>query len=262
MSEDIYVEDADGIATIVLNRPEKRNAISYEGWLELRRLATELAADDSVRVVVLKGADEKSFSAGADIKDFDRFRTNSEQAKVYQAAFDAAVDAIETLPMPTICHIKGFCIGGGCELTLATDVRIAADNGRFAIPAARLGIVVGHHEIGRLVRLIGPGNSSYILLSGRTIDAAEAFRIGLVTKVVPLEESDSYVEELAREIADLAPLSHRVHKQILRQVVDNPSSAELTAQEATLPFVNFDSEDFQEGRRAFLERRKPRFSGH
>ena len=95
-----------------------------------------------------------------------------------------------------------------------------------------------------------------------TIDAAEAFRLGLVTKVVPLEESDSYVEELVREIADLAPLSHRVHKQILRQVVDNPSSAELTAEEATLPFVNFDSEDFQEGRRAFLERRKPRFSGH
>mgnify|MGYP002014873215 CR=1 FL=1 len=139
---------------------------------------------------------------------------------------------------------------------------IAADNGRFAIPAARLGIVVGHHEIDRLVRLIGPGNSSYILLSGRTIDAAEAFRLGLVTKVVPLEESDSYVEELAREIADLAPLSHRVHKQILRQVVDNPSSADLTAEEATIPFVNFDSEDFQEGRRAFLERRKPRFSGH
>ena len=118
MSEDIYVEDADGIATNVLNRPEKRNAISYEGWLELRRLATELAADDSVRVVVLKGADEKSFSAGADIKDFDRFRTNSEQAKVYQAAFDAAVDAIETLPMPTRARVDGSGAGLAVELVM------------------------------------------------------------------------------------------------------------------------------------------------
>jgi enoyl-CoA hydratase/carnithine racemase len=261
LSADIYVEREDGVATIVLNRPEKRNAISYEGWLELRRLAEEIATDEDIRVVVLRGAGEQSFSAGADIKDFDRFRTDSEQAKVYQAAFDAAVDAIEALPVPTICHIKGFCIGGGCELTLAADLRIAADNGRFAIPAARLGIVVGHHEISRLVRLVGPGNASYILLTGRTIDAADAFRIGLVTTVVPLAESDGYVVELAREIVELAPLSHRVHKQILRRVMDDSSSAELTDQEADLPFVNFDSEDFQEGRQAFLERRKPRFTG-
>jgi enoyl-CoA hydratase/carnithine racemase len=257
----MYIDREDGIATIVLNRPEKRNAISYEGWLELRRLAEELAADDSVRVVVLRGADEKSFSAGADIKDFDRFRTDSEQAKVYQAAFDAAVDAIEAMPAPTICHIKGFCIGGGCELTLAADLRISANNGRFAIPAARLGIVVGHREMSRLVRLIGPGGATYILLTGRTIDAAEAFRLGLVTAVVPLGEIDGYVDELAREIAELAPLSHRVHKQILRRVMDDPSPAGLTADEAGLTFVNFDSEDFQEGRSAFLERRKPRFSG-
>ena len=261
MPPDIYVEREDGVATIVLNRPEKRNAISYEGWLELRRLAEELSTDENVRVVVLRGAGEKAFSAGADIKDFDRFRTDSEQAKVYQAAFDAAVDAVEALPVPTICHIKGFCIGGGCELTLAADIRVAADNGRFAIPAARLGIVVGHHEISRLVRLIGPGNSSYILLTGRTIDAAEAFRIGLVTTVVPLSESDRYVAELAQEMVELAPLSHRVHKQILRRIADDNSTAELTDEEADLPFVNFDSEDFQEGRLAFLERRKPRFSG-
>lgn len=261
MPSDIYVEREDGVTTIVLNRPEKRNAISYEGWLELRRLAEEIATDEDVRVVVLRGAGDKAFSAGADIKDFDRFRTDSEQARVYQAAFDAAVGAIEALPVPTICHIKGFCIGGGCELTLAADLRISADNGRFAIPAARLGIVVGHHEVSRLVRLIGPGGASYILLTGRTIDAADAFRIGLVTTVVPLAESDGYVAELAREIVELAPLSHRVHKQILRRVADDSSTAELTDEEADLPFVNFDSEDFQEGRLAFLERRKPRFSG-
>lgn len=261
MPANIYVELEDGVATIVLNRPEERNAISYEGWLELRRLAKEIGTDEQIRVVVLRGTGEKAFSAGADIKDFDRFRTDSEQAKKYQTAFDAAVDAIEAIPVPTICHIKGFCIGGGCELTLATDLRISADNGRFAIPAARLGIVIGHQEMSRLVRLIGPGNTSYILLTGRTIDAAEAFRIGLVTVVIPLEESDKYVENLAREIVELAPLSHYVHKQIMSRVVSAPFPLELTAEEASLPFANFDSEDFQEGRLAFLERRRPRFSG-
>ena len=261
MADDIVLERRDGIATITLNRPDQRNAIDYEGWLELGRVAEALAADDGVRVVVLTGAGDDAFSAGADIKDFDRYRTDSTQARAYQAAFDAATDAIEALPVPTICLIKGFCIGGGCELTLAADVRIAADNGRFGIPAARLGIVIGHREMRRLVRLAGPGNASYLLLSGRIIDAVEALRIGLVNAVVPLAESEGYVHELAREMADLAPLSHGQHKQIMRKYVLDPSLETLTPEEEGLPFANFDSDDFHEGRRAFLERRKPDFKG-
>jgi enoyl-CoA hydratase len=261
MADDIVLERRDGIATITFNRPDQRNAIGYEGWLELRRVAEELAAEDGIRVVVLTGAGDDAFSAGADIKDFDHYRADSTQARVYQAAFDAATDAIEALPVPTICLIKGFCIGGGCELALAADLRIAADNGRFGIPAARLGIVIGHREMRRLVRLAGPGNASYLLLSGRIIDAVEALRMGLVNVVVPLAESEGYVHKLAREMADLAPLSHRQHKQILRKYLQDPSLETLTPEEESLPFVNFDSEDFHEGRRAFLERRRPDFKG-
>ena len=261
MAADILHELRDGIATITINRPERRNAVGYEGWLELRRTVERIAGDDGVRVAVITGAGDEAFSAGADIRDFERHRTDSTQAREYQAAFAGAMDAIEALPVPTVCLIKGFCIGGGCELTLAADVRVAADNGRFGIPAARLGIVIGHGEMHRLTRLVGPGNASYILLSVRIIDAAAALRIGLVNEVVPLGEIDDHVQELAGEMAGLAPLSQRQHKQIMRSVLGRPSLETLTPEEEGLPFANFDSEDYREGRRAFSERRPPRFKG-
>ena len=261
MADNILHDRRDGIATITINRPERRNAVGYEGWLELRRTVEGIAEDDSVRVVVITGAGDEAFSAGADIRDFDRSRADSTQARVYQAAFAGAMDAIEALPVPTVCLIKGFCVGGGCELTLAADLRIAADNGRFGIPAARLGIVIGYGEMDRLTRLVGPGNASYILLSGRIIDAGEALRIGLVNEVVPLGEIDGRVQELAGEMARLAPLSQRQHKRIMRRVLRDPSLETLTPEEEGLPFANFDSEDFREGRGAFAERRQPEFKG-
>jgi enoyl-CoA hydratase/carnithine racemase len=171
------------------------------------------------------------------------------------------MDAIEALSAPTLCLIKGFCVGGGCELTLAADIRIAADNARFGIPAARLGIVIGYREMHRLVRLVGPGDASHILLSGRIVDAREALRIGLVNAVVPVGDIEDHVYGLAKEMARLAPLSQQQHKQIMRRVLQDPSLAALTPDEEELPFVNFDSEDFGEGRRAFVERREPHFKG-
>lgn len=261
MGEDILLERQDGIATVTFNRPAQRNAINYHGWLELQRIAIDLEHDDSVKVVVFTGAGDEAFSAGADIKDFDLYRDNSAKAKVYAAAFDGAMDAIEAISRPTICLIKGFCVGGGCEMSLAADIRIAADNSRFGIPVARLGILVGYREMRRLVQLVGPGNASYILLTGRLLDAQEALRIGLVNAVVPLAEVREHTYKLAREMVPLAPLSQRRHKQILRTVLRNPSLAGLTPEEEHLPFTNFDSEDFHEGRRAFIERRTPQFKG-
>jgi len=261
MTDGIRLERRGSVATIVIDKPERRNAISYEGWLRLGSIAQSLADDAGTRVVVITGAGDEAFSAGADIKDFDRFRTDSDQARVYQAAFDAAVAAIESLAVPTVCNIKGYCVGGGCELTLAADVRIAAGNAKFGIPAARLGIVIGYEEMRRLVDLIGPGRASYLLMSGRIVDVEEAHGFGLVDQVVPLDEVDEYVSELAKEMSLLAPLSHRQHKQIMRGVAENPRLTGLTAEERELPFLNFDSEDFGEGRRAFLERRKPIFQG-
>ena len=258
---DILIEAREGVATITFNRPGQRNAINYDGWLELQRIAVELERDDQVRVVVVTGTGDSAFSAGADIKDFDRYRSDSTTARVYAEAFDGAMDQIEAMSKPTICLIKGFCIGGGAELTMATDIRIAADNSRFGIPVARLGILVGYREMSRLVNLVGPGNASYILLSGSVIDAAEALRIGLVTSVVPLGEIDEYTYEMAQEMASLAPLTQARHKRILQTVLRNPSLGGLTPDEEALPFANFDSEDFREGRRAFIEGRKPQFKG-
>ena len=163
MSNDILLDIQDGIATVTFNRPDQRNAIDYHGWLELRCIAIDLEDDDQVRVVVLTGAGDRSFSAGADIKDFESYRNNSTKAKMYSEAFDGAMDAVEGMSKPTISLIKGFCVGGGCELSTATDIRIAADNSRFGIPVARLSILVGYREARRLVQVVGPGNASDIL---------------------------------------------------------------------------------------------------
>ena len=261
MTSDILFERRDGVATVTFNRPERRNAITYDGWQLLSRIAEEIASDDGIRVVVFTGAGELAFSAGADISDFDRYRHDAASAKVYAAAFDGALDTVESIPKPTISLIRGFCIGGGSELSMATDMRIAASGSRFAIPVAKLNILIGYKEMRRLVRLVGPGHANYILMSGRQLDAEEAVRIGLVDRVVPDGEIDEYVYGLAREMAPLAPLSQRRHKEIMQIVLDNPGLKDLTPDQQDLPFANFDSADFVEGRRAFLERRPPRFEG-
>jgi len=261
MPNDIKLDLRDGIATVTFNRPDQRNAINYEGWLELGRIATELASDADARVVVFKGSGEDAFSAGADIKDFHKYRSDSSKAKEYSFAFDGALAAIEDLPQPTVCAIKGFCIGGGCELSMAADIRVTADNGVFGIPVAHLGILIGYREMWRLIDLVGRGNASYILLSGRRFPADEAFHMGLVNQVLPLSEVDGHVEKLAQDMVPLAPLSQRRNKEIMRTVLGDPALNGLTSEQEHLPFANFDSEDFLEGRLAFLEHRKPEFKG-
>ena len=258
---DILVERDGAVATVIFNRPTQRNAVSYAGWLELRRIAIELERDADTRVVVFTGAGERAFSAGADIKDFEQYRINSQIAKVYADAFDGAMDAVEAMSKPTISMIRGFCVGGGCEFSMATDIRIASDDSRFGIPIARLGILVGYGEMRRLVNLVGPGNASYILLSGRLIDAREAHRIGLITTLLGADELRAHTYALAHEMAGLAPLSHARNKRIRDITLRNPSGEGLTAEERDLPFTNFDSADFHEGRAAFIERRTPVFRG-
>jgi enoyl-CoA hydratase len=261
MPDDILLDKKDGIATVTFNQPERHNPISYEGWLEIQRLAAVLADDAEVRVVVFTGAGDKAFSAGADIKDFELHRSDEAAARRYAAAIDGALDAVERLPQPTICRIHGFCVGGGCEFSTATDMRIAADNSQFGVPAARLSVLVGYGEMRRLTHLVGPGATAYLLLSGRLIDAPEALRIGLVTQVVPLAELCEYTDQLAAEMARLAPLTQKYSKQILQIILRNPDLQNLSPEEEALPYAAADSEDFEEGRRAFLERRPAHFKG-
>ena len=261
MSEYILVDRQPPIATITINRPRQRNAISFAMWGELSRLLRDLDAERDTRVVVITGAGDEAFSAGADIQDFEQHRSNSTKGREYNRAVDGLLATLTELETPTISMIRGFAAGGGCEIAVATDLRIAAEGSKLGIPVARLGITIGHREMQGLVNLVGRGNALYILLTGRLLDAQEALGIGLVNQVVPAEELATCTYQLAREIAELAPLSHAVNKRTLNQVLAKPSLTDLTPQEADLPLTQFDTRDYQEGYRAFLEKRRPHFTG-
>ena len=261
MSQKLLVAIEDGIATLTLNRPDQHNAIDFETWGLLWNAATQLAQDAGVKVVILRGAGERAFSAGADIKDFPAHRSNSEQGKEYAAAFEGALDAIEQMPKPTISMIRGICVGGGCELSMATDLRIAATGSTFGVPVAKIGVLVGYNEMRRLLNLVGPGHAANLLLTSRRVDEQEALRIGLLTEVVPAERLVEHTYALASEMAAYAPLTQSGHKRIIRTILRNPALADLTEEEQWLPLSIFDTKDGQEGYRAFVEKRAPRFEG-
>jgi len=261
MGDEILVARDGPVAIVTLNRPQSRNAITYAMWQTLMRLSVELDADSSVGAVVFRGADASAFSAGADIAEFEHRRNSSALARVYAQAFEGALDAVAGIGKPTIALIRGVCVGGGLELATMADLRFADPEARFGVPIARLGILVGYKEMRRLVEIAGAAAALDLLLTGRLIDSAAALRIGLLNDVLPADTIEQYVFDMAQRVASLAPLSHRWHKQILRTVLDNPALRELTAEEEALPFACFDTDDFQEGRRAFLEKRAPRFSG-
>ncbi len=260
-NEIVFEKQKNRIATITFNRPDDLNAISLDGWKEITKISEELKKDDFIRVVVVSGSGDKSFSTGADIKDFEKNRFDSTSAKKYAEYFDGALDSLESLPQPVISMIHGFCVGGGCELSMATDLRIASEGSRFGIPIARLGILIGYSEMRRLVSLVGPGNASYLLLSGQIIDSDLAYKMGLISQVV--KEEDLYKEtfELAEEMATLSPLTHKRTKLIRDTVLKNPNLINLSEDEKNLPFTNFDSVDFFNARKAFINREKIRFIG-
>ena len=256
----ILLRRDDAIATVTINRPAQRNAISFAMWGQLTELMRELDAERKVRCVVIVGAGGEAFSAGADISDFDEYRSDSTKGRTYNRAVDGLLETVAVIGTPVISMIRGFAAGGGCELAVATDLRIAAEGSRLGIPVARLGITIGHREMYGLVNLVGKGNALYILLSGRLLDADEALRIGLVNQVVPSEKLEEVTYKLASDIANLAPLSHAVNKKTLNQVMAKPS-LDLTPEEADLPLTQFDTRDYHEGFRAFLEKRRPQFIG-
>ncbi len=261
MSDHILLERDPPLATITLNRPQQRNAISYQMWGELSQLLGELDDDGNCRAVVITGAGTEAFSAGADIKDFEEYRADSTMGRRYNSAVDGLLRTLAEMETPTISMIRGYAVGGGCELAVATDLRIASEDSKMGIPVARLGISIGHLEMQGLVNLVGKGNALYILYSGRLVDAQEALAMGLVNQVVATEDLAPTTYQLAREIAALAPLSHAINKRTLNQVLAKPSLDQLTQEEADLPLTQFDTRDYQEGYRAFLEKRRPEFRG-
>lgn len=255
LPESILVERRGFIATVTINRPEKLNAIDTVTARGLSDAFDMLSADDTLRVVVLRGAGERAFGVGADISEFSERRDNPEQALDYEAAWGRGLAECRH---PVIAMIRGYCIGGSLGLLPDTDLRIAGESARFAIPAGRLGITYGHDDIDKLKRLISHAHALEILLEASQFSAARALEIGLVNRVVADDEVEKETYACAERIAANAPLSARWHKKFARRLLD---PAPLTDEERREPMACFATEDYAIGREAFATRKEPQFRG-
>jgi enoyl-CoA hydratase/carnithine racemase len=258
MADTILVGRDGDIATVILNRPEKLNALTKPMWQRLGDVFLELDGDDSVRCILLRGAGEKAFAPGNDIGEFDKERSNVEQARAYGQVMTRTIEAIGGCRHPVVAQIHGICVGGGLEIAGLADIRICGESSRFGVPINRLGLVMAYAEIGALIRLAGEAVALEILLEGRVFDAREAKEKGLVTRVVPDDQVEAEAKATARRIADGAPLVARWHKKFARRLRD---AKPLTAEELDEGFACYGTEDFQIGRKAFLAKEKPAFKG-
>ena len=255
--ETLLLDTSDQVATITINRPDKRNALNAVVRRELIDALDQLRASDDARVVIITGAGGKAFVAGADIGEFAE-RTPLEQREAMQGR--RVFDELAAFPLPTIAMINGFALGGGCELALACDMRVAARSARLGQPEIRLGLIPGGGGTQRLPRLVGTGTALRLILTGELIDAEEAHRIGLVDVLVDDAELNARTLEIARAMAAHSPVALRLAKNAVTAALETPLSAGL-AQERELFITAFASEDRREGVSAFLEKRPPEFTG-
>lgn len=253
----ILVEREGPLGIITLNRPDKLNALNEDVRQRIMAAVDEFAEDDSVRVAILHGNGEKAFVAGADVEEFAS-RTPAEQRAVYERR--RVYEAVAEFPKPIICAIHGFCLGGGNELALACDIRVADRTARFSQAEIRLGIIPGAGGTQRLARLVGPGQALRIALSGDFIDAEEAYRIGMVEFLVDEGEHLEKAKDIAGRMARWSPVALRLVKKSVQAAMEMPLEAGLKY-ERELFLEAFASEDGQEGVRAFVEKRKPEFKG-
>ena len=254
----ILVEREGAIATVTLNKPDKLNALDEAMWLQLGAAMRALDADDAVRCIVLRGAGDKAFAAGADISEFQSQRANAKQAKQYGEEIAGTMHAVADCRHPTLALIQGACVGGGLEVASQCDLRIAGESARFGVPIKNLGLVVAYAEMQGLMALAGRAATLEILLEGRIFGAREAFDKGLLNRIVA---DDKVVEEAyatARRIAEGAPLVARWHKKFARRLAD---PRPLAAAEYDESYACFDTEDYRTGVAAFLAKKKPEFRG-
>jgi enoyl-CoA hydratase len=256
--QNICIKKRDAIATIELDRPKVLNALNAATFAELDSAIDELAADNAVRVVLLTGAGERAFAAGADIRELDAVGVG--EGKAFALRGQAVFRKIETLGKPVIACIRGFALGGGCELAMACTLRVAADDAKFGQPEVKLGVIPGYGGTQRLPRLVGRGTALKMLLTGAIIDAHEALRIGLVDEVVSAAELMLRAESLAREIVSQAPLAVAEAIRAVDEGLDLPLDLALL-REAEHFGKLCDTADRAEGTRAFLEKRQPAWKG-
>jgi len=260
-STDKVISRKDGnVGYVIFNNPERRNAMSLEMWEACTRLMTEYAKDDGIRVVVLAGAGDKAFVAGADISKFDDERATEAGVKKYNEAVEAAYASVHEFPKPTIAMIRGFCVGGGMGLASCCDLRICSEDARFAVPAAKLGLGYGYPGVKRLMDVVGPSFTKEIFFTARMFEAMEAVEMGLVNRIVENHELEFFVKNYAATIAANAPLTVDSIKFIVGEACKDELMRNMKRCEELVDAC-FKSEDYKEGRAAFMEKRKPVFKG-
>jgi enoyl-CoA hydratase len=258
MAEPILVSRDGVIATVALNNPDRLNALDKGMWARLGDAMRELSGDEGLRCVVVRGAGEKAFAAGADIAEFARERADSKQAKPYGELIHETMQSVARCRHPTVAMIRGACVGGGLEIAAMCDLRICGQSSRFGIPVNRLGLTMAYGELMGLLALVGRAVALEILLEGRVFDAEEAYRKGLVNRVVADGQVEDEAYATARRIAEGAPLVNRWHKQFIERLAVR---ADLAASEWDEGYACFDTEDYREGVGAFTAKRKPAFKG-
>lgn len=260
MTDKILTDRAGDFARIVFNQPEKRNAVSLEMWEAVEKALDAFETDPSVRGLILSGAGGKAFVSGADISKFESERASEEAVAHYNATTKRVYDKVEAFSKPTIAQIDGYCVGGGVALSLCCDIRICGESSKFAIPAAKLGLGYGYPGLKRLVNVVGPAFAKEMFFTARRFDAGEALAMGLVNRVVADDQVAATAEEMAETIAGNAPMTVMSVKYIVSQVLAEESDRDLAECDARVKAC-FASKDYIEGRRAFLEKRKPEFIG-
>jgi enoyl-CoA hydratase/carnithine racemase len=250
----------DGVGWMVFNNPERRNAVSLEMWAGMSTILQRFAADDAVRVIVLMGAGERAFVSGADISQFEQQRSSAESIAHYDAVAGEAQRRLTTIGKPTIAMIRGYCIGGGLGIAIGCDLRIAAEGAKFGVPATRLGLGYGASGVKKLMDLVGPAYAKEIFYTARHFSSEEALAMRLVNRVVPADGLEADVRSYCATIAENAPLTMRAVKIAVEEMSRPSPEVDHARCEAAVKAC-FDSADYIEGRRAFMEKRRPVFQG-
>lgn len=258
LTDKMIAEKRGAVGVMTFNNPQRFNAVSMEMWEGVVEILTDFGRDDAIRVVVVTGAGNKAFVSGADISKFEDERASQDAVERYAVAVDAAYNGLHQFPKPTIAKINGYCIGGGVGIAVCCDMRICSDNSRFAIPAAKLGLGYGYDHIRKLSDLVGPSCAKEIFFTARQFNAAEAQGMGLVNRVVSNTMLDAFVENYAETIAGNAPLTVAQVKHTVGEIMKDPADRDL-GKCADMVRICFDSADYEEGRKAFMEKRVPNF---
>jgi len=260
-SDEKLIGRKDGpVGHVIFNNPAKHNAVSLDMWEAMSAVMDDFLADADIRVLVVAGAGGKAFVSGADISKFESERATKEAVAAYSSASRAAYDKLYNFPKPTLARIQGYCIGGGANVAMCCDLRVCNASARFAIPAAKLGLGYGYDGLKRLSDIVGVSRAMEMFYTARQFSAQEAYDIGLVNAAVPDDELDDAVSDITTRIGENAPLTIAAIKRAAREITKDPADRDLETLDAMVQAC-FDSEDYIEGRRAFMEKRKPAFKG-